>query len=98
MGAFKQKFDECNAKAAAVLINSCCANNSNVIDLHFFRVTEALQALDMFLDHHISRLANAARPKTTLYIITGRGARNGDGVSHLQPPIKSRLKKRNVEL
>lgn len=97
MSAFKQKYDEANANAAAVLINSCC-KNSNVIDLHFFKVVEALRALDIFLDHHITRLISAGRPKTTLYVITGRGAGNSGGVSQLQPPIKSRLKKRNIEL
>lgn len=98
MNVFKVKYEECNAKAAAVLISSCCYKTSNFIDLHFFKVSEALQALDMFLDHHISRLYASKRPKNLLYIITGRGASNPDRVSYLQPPIKNRLKRRNIEL
>ncbi len=97
MNAFKQKYEKCNAKAAATLVTSCCFQNERIIDLHFFKVTEALQALDMFLDHHISKIAAIARHKYILYIITGRGSRSVDGVSHLQPPILNRLKRRNIE-
>lgn len=98
MEEFKQKYERCNALAASLLVTSCCFQNDNIIDLHFFKVVEALRALDIFLDHHISRLASSGRQKAVLYIITGRGSRSVDGVSHLQPPIKHRLKQRDIEL
>lgn len=98
MNAFKRKYEQSNAQAAAVLITSSCLQNTDMIDLHFFKVAEALKALDLFLDQHTSRLHASGRSKATLYIITGRGARSPDGVSHLQPPIKNRLKRRNINL
>lgn len=98
MHDFKRKYKQSNAEAAALLIASCCLQNTDVIDLHFFKVNEALKALDLFLDQHISRLNTSRRSRMFLYIITGRGARSIDGVSQIQPAIKNRLKHRNISL
>ena len=98
MNVFKQKYEENNAHAAAVLINSSCLQYSDMIDLHYFKVTEALDALDTFLDKHLSRLLCSGRSRMPVYIITGRGARSVNGISRIQPSVKTRLKRRNISL
>lgn len=97
MKEFKQKYEKCNAQAAAVLVTSCCFQNGEVIDLHFFKVSEALKALDKFLDYHMNKLTSNGRQKSVLYVITGRGARSAGGISHLQPAVLARLKRRNID-
>ncbi|XKL62781.1 hypothetical protein PGB90_002614 [Kerria lacca] len=96
MNVFKRKYEQCNAQASAILVTASCFQNTDIIDLHFFKVSEAVKALDLFLDHHIIKLIESGRSKMVLYIITGRGARSIDGVSHLQPPVKELLKRRKI--
>ena len=98
MNLFKQKYEDCNAHAATVLINSSCLQNSDMIDLHYFKVTEALKALDKFLDQHLNRLMCSGRSRMTVYIVTGRGTRSVKGISRIQPPVKNRLKQRQITL
>lgn len=95
----KLKYEYCNSLAAATLIQVHALNNpdSGTIDLHFFRVREAREALDIFVDTHIQKLREArdrGGPRVRdLYFITGRG-RHSQGKPKLKPAVKKRLNER----
>lgn len=69
------------------------------VDLHFLRVAEAKESLDLFIDAHIKKLRESAgsrRPKFyTLFIITGRG-KHSRGGPRLKPAVIRRLKQRAI--
>lgn len=71
-------------------------NAENTLDLHYLYVAEALQALDVFLDYHISRLNQGNKKSINLYIITGRGARSNGGQSRIKPAVSKKLASKNL--
>ncbi|XP_063362656.1 uncharacterized protein LOC134651475 [Cydia amplana] len=96
----KKKFDHANSLAAASLMQVHAAKNTDksTIDLHFMRVLEAKETLDLFLDSHIRKLreSQAKGPRFhTLFFITGRGLHSPGGPV-IKPATKRRLRERGI--
>ncbi|XP_059050005.1 uncharacterized protein LOC131845010 [Achroia grisella] len=98
----KLKFEHSNSLAAASLMQFHAANNPNnaTVDLHYLRVSEAKESLDLFLDVHINKMkenhVKKQGPKYhALYIITGRGL-HSKGMPRIKPAVKRRLRERNL--
>ncbi|XP_012262266.2 uncharacterized protein LOC105689669 [Athalia rosae] len=93
-----RKMEYANATAANAFLTAqdYVMNTDNTLDLHYLYVTEALQALEVFLDHQISRLNGGNKKTKHLYIITGRGARSNRGLSRLKPAISKKLASKNI--
>ncbi|KAG6447770.1 hypothetical protein O3G_MSEX005137 [Manduca sexta] len=94
----KQRFELANSFAAAALIQVHAQNNPNnaTIDLHYMRVAEAKESLDIFLDFHIRRLQenqNRGPRFINLFFITGRGL-HSHGQPRIKPAVKKRLRER----
>nr|CAD7426299.1 unnamed protein product [Timema monikensis] len=93
----KQRIDDANARAASSLLTAHSLSQlSTTLDLHFLYVAEALQVLDMFLDHHVSRLKQRSQRQEHVFLITGRGSRSAGGKSRIRPAIVRRLQQRNI--
>nr|CAD7440892.1 unnamed protein product [Timema bartmani] len=93
----KQRIDDANARAASSLLTAHSLSQlSTTLDLHFLYVAEALQVLDMFLDHHVSRLKQRCQRQEHVFLITGRGSRSVGGQSRIRPAIVRRLQQRNI--
>jgi DNA-nicking Smr family endonuclease len=67
------------------------------LDLHYYKVLEALPVLDVFLDEHIAALAEQHTAKKNVFIITGRGIHSSGGKSCIRPVVESRLRKRGLK-
>ncbi|KAM3964994.1 uncharacterized protein ACR2FA_000887 [Aphomia sociella] len=101
----KLKYEQANSLAAASLMQVHASNNPDnaTIDLHFLRVAEAKEALDLFLDKHIYKLKeilaqNKQGPKSqTLFFITGRGLHSSNGLPRVKPAVKKRLQDRGLD-
>jgi U3 small nucleolar RNA-associated protein 10 len=91
--------DDANTRAAASLLSAhtLSQDNSTMLDLHYLRVAEALEALDLFLDHHIAKLAQRQIAKRKLVLITGRGLHSLDGKPRIRPAVERRLRERGVK-
>lgn len=57
---------------------------SNMLDLHYFKLSEAKIHLHNFLDYHIVRLREMRKPFIDLEIITGRGAHSQNGLANIK--------------
>ncbi|KAJ8667366.1 hypothetical protein QAD02_009028 [Eretmocerus hayati] len=88
-----RNMETANHAAASALITAQTHTN-NKIDLHYFLVSEALHALDMFLDRQIGSLPKNG--KKHVYIITGRGSRSSNGRSKIKPAVAQKLNQRNI--
>jgi hypothetical protein len=90
--------DEANARAVACLeyVNTLCQDD-NTIDLHSYRVKEALQAFDMFVDRHIADLSEKGAESCVLYAITGRGVHSLDGIPRIRNAVEKRVSERGLE-
>ncbi|CAH0720103.1 unnamed protein product, partial [Brenthis ino] len=98
----KRKYEQANSLAAASLIQVHAANSSDnaTIDLHYLRVAEARETLDLFLDSHIQKLREAQDSNIrvqhhTLFLITGRGL-HSNGRPRVKPAVKRRLRERGL--
>lgn len=97
----KQKYEIAKNLAVASLIQVHATRNpdSATIDLHYLRVLEAKESLDIFLDTHIRKLkeshARGGSRYNTLYFITGRGA-HSNGRPKIKPAVKKRLLQRGL--
>jgi DNA-nicking Smr family endonuclease len=90
--------DDANTRAAASLLSAhtLTQDNSTTLDMHYLHVAEALEALDLFLDHHIAKLAERQATKQRLVLITGRGLRSLGGKSRIRPAVERRLRERGM--
>ncbi|XP_050348548.1 uncharacterized protein LOC126772299 [Nymphalis io] len=96
-----KKYEQANSLAAATLMQlhaSNCADNAT-IDLHYLRVGEAKESLDLFLDTHIQKLKET-QDRTgirshTLFFITGRGL-HSNGKPRVKPAVMKRLQERGL--
>lgn len=69
----------------------------DTLDLHHFRVVEAVTVFDMFLDYHIRVSSERGSSQTTcLKIITGRGQHSVNGKPRIKPAILRHIKKRGL--
>ncbi|XP_049872220.1 uncharacterized protein LOC126371076 isoform X2 [Pectinophora gossypiella] len=96
----KKKYEQANSLAAASLIQVHASNNPDnaTIDLHYLRVGEAKESLDIFLDTHIQKLKESTRKGVrfqTLFFITGRGL-HSNGRPKVKPAVKKRLRERGL--
>ncbi|CAG9562467.1 unnamed protein product [Danaus chrysippus] len=97
----KTRFEHSNSMAVASLIQVHAANSTNnaTIDLHYLRVREAKEALDLFLDTHIQKLKELQTRSSVrshnLFFITGRGL-HSQGKPKIKPAVKKRLLERGL--
>lgn len=90
--------DEANARAVSCLehINTL-RQDSNTLDLHNYRVREALQAFDIFVDRHIAGLSGQGTGRCVLYAVTGRGMHSPDGIPRIRNAVEQRIKERGLQ-
>jgi hypothetical protein len=90
--------DEANARAVSCLeyINTVHQDN-DTIDLHSYRVKEALQAFDMFVDRHIADLGEQGAEHCVLYAVTGRGLHSHDGIPRIRNAVEKRVTERGLQ-
>ncbi|XP_046747163.1 NEDD4-binding protein 2 [Diprion similis] len=93
-----KKMEYANSMAASAFLSAqdCLMNTENTLDLHYLYVAEALRALDIFLDHQLSKLSEGNKKSMNLYIITGRGARSAKGLSRIKPAVSKKLASKNI--
>ncbi|CAH2047016.1 unnamed protein product, partial [Iphiclides podalirius] len=97
----KRHFEYANSLAAASLIqvHATKSPDNSIVDLHYMRVNEARESVDLFLDAHIQKLQERQRKgetkNRTLFIITGRGL-HSNGQPKLKPAVKRRLAERGI--
>ncbi|CAH0587034.1 unnamed protein product [Chrysodeixis includens] len=94
----KQKYEQANGFAVASLMQFHALNNPDctTIDLHFLRVKEAKELLDIFIDTHISKLRESSTQRSLiLFFITGRGS-HSQGRARIKPATINRLKERGL--
>ncbi|XP_046977801.1 uncharacterized protein LOC124543596 [Vanessa cardui] len=96
-----KKYEQANSLAAATLMQLHalnCADNAT-IDLHYLRVGEAKESLDLFLDTHIQKLketqGRTGIRSHTLFFITGRGL-HSNGKPRVKPAVMKRLQERGL--
>ncbi|GAB0092717.1 uncharacterized protein DMENIID0001_077480 [Sergentomyia squamirostris] len=95
----KKKIDEYNHRAANSLVeaHSLKQKNSEMLDLHYLHVNEAIVCLDLFLDHHINQLRTVKKPYKFVFMITGRGLHSAGGVPTIKHNVKNRLHRRKLK-
>ncbi|KAJ8716572.1 hypothetical protein PYW07_003199 [Mythimna separata] len=94
----KRKYEYANSLAVASLMQFHAKNNPDctTIDLHYLRVKEAKESLDIFIDTHISKLRDSGvRRNQMLFFITGRGS-HSQGRARIKPATIERLKQRGL--
>ncbi|XP_075975044.1 uncharacterized protein LOC142975840 [Anticarsia gemmatalis] len=93
----KRKYEQASSLAVSALIQHHARNNSDgvTIDLHYLRVKEAKEAMDIFIDSHIQNLRKVHKRSVVLYLITGRGL-HSPGRPKVKPACINRLKERNL--
>ncbi|XP_023941570.2 uncharacterized protein LOC112048318 isoform X2 [Bicyclus anynana] len=98
----RKMYDISNSKAAMTLIHIRAAESDDktMTDLHYMRVVEAIQTLDISIDWHISNLKeirqkNGGVNTRTLFFITGRGLHSNGG-PRIKPAVKKRLAERGL--
>ncbi|KAK3930418.1 NEDD4-binding protein 2-like 1 [Frankliniella fusca] len=92
-----KKFQHASAMAAAALAAAQGDSlSTDVLDLHHFKVAEAVTVFDLYMDHHIRKLLEDGLPQKSLDIITGRGQHSLHGKPRIKPAISNRAKKRNL--
>ncbi|XP_022183271.1 NEDD4-binding protein 2 isoform X2 [Myzus persicae] len=72
--------------------------NATSLDLHNLTVSDAIVALDIYLDNHISNLKkpNGGNRGRQLTIITGRGKHSPKGIARIKPVVVRRLLDRRL--
>lgn len=93
-----QKCNYINNLAVSVFLNEQkkVINNTETLDLHYLKTKEALVALDIFLDKHITSMQKSKVNRKYLCVITGRGNRSVNGQAKIKPLVVARLLKRNI--
>lgn len=82
--------------AAASLAAAQAEAQSDTLDLHNFKVVEAVIVFDLFIDYKIRTLCERGGSQECLSIITGRGSHSVNGQPRIKPAIINRAKKRNL--
>ena len=85
-----------DAVEAFIAIQTHGLNEGNTLDLHNLFVPEALQALDIFLNHQLTILSRGSKKAIEIFVITGRGARSNNNKSKIKPAVSRRLASRNI--
>lgn len=82
--------------AAASLAAVQADSQSDTLDLHNFKVAEAVIVFDLFIDYQIRKLSERGVSQECLSVITGRGSHSVNGKPRIKPAIITRAKKRNL--
>lgn len=82
--------------AAALAAAQTDSRSSDTLDLHHFKVVEAVIVFDLFIDYQIRLLSERGAHSECLSIITGRGTHSVNGKPKIKPAILNRAKKRNL--
>ncbi|XP_034243411.1 uncharacterized protein LOC117646511 isoform X2 [Thrips palmi] len=91
-----KKYQNASAMAAASLAAAQADSQSDTLDLHNFKVAEAVIVFDLFIDFRIRLLSERGASQECLSIITGRGSHSVNGKPRIKPAIINRAKKRNL--
>lgn len=93
-----KKMESANSAAASAFLaaQTHILGEENTLDLHNLFVPEALQALDIFLDHQFELLNSRNKRSVEILIVTGRGARSSNNKSKIKPAVSKRLTSRNI--
>ncbi|XP_051167567.1 NEDD4-binding protein 2 [Leptopilina boulardi] len=93
-----KKMETANSEAASAFLaaQTHVLGEENTLDLHNLFVPEALQALDIYLDHQLQMLNSRNKRSVEILIITGRGARSSNNKSKIKPAVSKRLTARNI--
>ncbi|XP_059469720.1 NEDD4-binding protein 2 isoform X2 [Neocloeon triangulifer] len=92
---FGNELNLANSKVSSLILEN---SSLEFLDLHYLYVAEALNTLDIFLDHHVQRRElDPTIGNEIVQVITGRGNRSPNGVAKIKPAIKTRLKKRGIQ-
>lgn len=96
---YHKKFEHYSAMASAALV---AAHTDDAViaslDLHYFRVTEAVTVFDLFVDYHIRRLSNIGAAEEQLTIVTGRGNHSANGRPRVKPAVLARSEQRGLRV
>ncbi|XP_001944010.2 uncharacterized protein LOC100167552 isoform X2 [Acyrthosiphon pisum] len=92
------KQNEKDAKTKALVEMVKQNENATSLDLHNLTVSDAILALDLYLDTHISNLKkhNGGNRGRQLTIITGRGKHSPKGIARIKPVVIKRLQDRRL--
>ncbi|XP_055695999.1 uncharacterized protein LOC129797449 [Lutzomyia longipalpis] len=94
----KKKIEEFNHQAANCIVEAHnLKQNSDMLDLHYLHVPEALVSLDLFLDRQINQLRTQKKPYKFVFVITGRGLHSIRGVATIKNNAKQRLAQRRLK-
>ncbi|KAK3930420.1 NEDD4-binding protein 2 [Frankliniella fusca] len=93
---FEQRYEYYSAMAIAALLAAHRDTVSASLDLHSFRVGEAVIVLDLFLDHYIRRLADGQGSDDRLSVITGKGMHSAGGRPRVKPAVLERVRQRRL--
>ncbi|XP_065340759.1 NEDD4-binding protein 2-like isoform X1 [Cloeon dipterum] len=93
---YKLMVDACDANCNMLnqKVSALILQNSSLecLDLHYLHVREAINAVELFLDHHVYlRETNSKLWNDKVKIVTGRGRRSHGGIPKLWPAIKKYL-------
>lgn len=92
-----KKHQHASAMAAAALVASHAnSHSSDTLDLHHYRVVEAITIFDLYIDYHVRLVREQGPQQQCLSIITGRGTHSVNGKPKIKPAIINRVKKRNL--
>lgn len=91
-----KKYHNASAMAAASLAAAQADSQSDTLDLHSFKVVEAVIVFDLFIDYRLRLLSERGSSQECLNIITGRGSHSVNGKPRIKPAIINRAKKRNL--
>ncbi|CAB3254627.1 unnamed protein product [Arctia plantaginis] len=94
---FEKRYELARNEAVASLIQYHAAANINsvTVNLHFYRVKEAIEVIDVFLDGHIRRLRDLNIRNVMLFFITGRGL-HSPGPPKVKLACMERLRERGL--
>ncbi|XP_057323772.1 uncharacterized protein LOC130666620 isoform X2 [Microplitis mediator] len=88
--------EEARAEAASAMVEAQILDNEDILDLHNLVVADAIVALDKFLEHHLNKLSKSNNRYSTVYIVTGRGARSSSKMSRIKPAVAKKLLNYNI--
>ncbi|XP_011298394.1 NEDD4-binding protein 2 [Fopius arisanus] len=92
-----KNIDAAHAAAASAFVEAQSWDDEETLDLHNLFVSEALTALDEFLEYHMEKLMRSNKRSSKIYIITGRGARSNNGTSKIKPAVSQKLISKNIK-
>ncbi|KAL4142940.1 hypothetical protein QTP88_005329 [Uroleucon formosanum] len=95
-GIVKQNEKHAKTKALVDMVKQ--NENATSLDLHNLSVSDAIVALDIYLDNHISNLkkSNGGNRGRQLTIITGRGKHSPKGIARIKPVVIKKLTDRRL--